>query len=162
MMVLTPTHTPIDLPSSFSPHSAGSYFSVDSHASGPSQPRLRKTSTGSFSKLSDFQLEAPLLEEKDRYAPESTDTNGVAGVKHTALSVDAGEWRHPVFKMKVMGILRHLVGQVGHTPLTPSAYPFGRRRSSRRHQYTFRRSPALLPTLSSLSHSIQLRLPHRL
>ncbi|WRT70090.1 uncharacterized protein IL334_007084 [Kwoniella shivajii] len=91
------------------PHTASSdsYFPP---SGGP--PRLRKTSTGSFSKLSEFSLDGPLLDEKERYAPEAdaeVPTNSINNVKHVSLSVDASEWRHPVFKQKVLGILRRLV-----------------------------------------------------
>ncbi|OCF34191.1 choline kinase [Kwoniella heveanensis CBS 569] len=111
--------------------STESYFSLRSASAGPSHspapPRLRKTSTSSFSKLSEFSLEAPLLDEKDRYAPEAdgkgnVHSNGVSGVRHIPLSVDASEWRHPVFKQKVLGILRRLrVPLWSSTLLTPSS-----------------------------------------
>ncbi|WWD19774.1 hypothetical protein CI109_104238 [Kwoniella shandongensis] len=123
-MVLTPNHvpteavsqltlSPLSLPSHPGSANASHANSTDSYfpntnagglGAGPSQPpRLRKTSTGSsFSKLSEFSLEGPLLDEKDRYAPASdpNDQNGVKDVRHVALSVDASEWRHPVFKQK--------------------------------------------------------------
>ncbi|WWC95026.1 hypothetical protein V866_001878 [Kwoniella sp. B9012] len=137
-MVLTP-HANFDSPdqisptpnsaqsastSSLHPGSADSYFSHGS--AGPSAPRLRKTSTSSFSKLSEFSLDEPLLSEKDRYAPQSDpDTpqhSTLSGVRHVPLSVDASEWRHPVFKQKVLGILRRLrVPLWSSTLLTPSS-----------------------------------------
>nr|XP_031861626.1 uncharacterized protein CI109_002856 [Kwoniella shandongensis]KAA5528698.1 hypothetical protein CI109_002856 [Kwoniella shandongensis] len=145
-MVLTPNHvpteavsqltlSPLSLPSHPGSANASHANSTDSYfpntnagglGAGPSQPpRLRKTSTGSsFSKLSEFSLEGPLLDEKDRYAPASdpNDQNGVKDVRHVALSVDASEWRHPVFKQKVLAILRRLrVPLWSSSLLTPSS-----------------------------------------
>ncbi|WWC64747.1 uncharacterized protein I303_107358 [Kwoniella dejecticola CBS 10117] len=134
-MVLTP-HANFDSPGQMSPtassstsslpHTAASsdsYFTTGSI--GPSAPRLRKTSTSSFSKLSEFSLDPPLLDEKDRYAPEADPelrTNSLKGIRHVALSVDASEWRHPVFKQKVLSILRRLrVPLWSSDLLTPSS-----------------------------------------
>ncbi|WVR09570.1 hypothetical protein IAU60_006639 [Kwoniella sp. DSM 27419] len=125
-MVLTPTLKAFDSPQALSPRDAPrsssvgprddrssrsnsleSYFpagpSAGAGPSHPNAPKLRKTSTSSFSKLSEFSLDPPLLDEKDRYAPDpdaDTTTNAVSGIRHVTLSVDAGEWRHPVFKQK--------------------------------------------------------------
>lgn len=74
---LSPLLLPVDRASSASSvHSASPPWTA---ASVP--PPLRKSSTGSFSKLSDFKLD-----------PEAEDEevgNGVDGVRHVDLSVDA-------------------------------------------------------------------------
>ncbi|WVQ84560.1 hypothetical protein IAT38_006714 [Cryptococcus sp. DSM 104549] len=142
-MVVTPKHSALQPPGPLSPlalpshptttsplaSSSDSYFpstTPASHATSRQQsaPRLRKTSTGSFSKLSEFSLDPPLLDEKDRYAPEAdlAGDNGVNGVRHVDLSVDASEWRHPTFKQKVLAILRRLhVPLWSSTVLTPTS-----------------------------------------
>lgn len=89
-MVLTPNYGPTDITGTLSPlllpvdrsSSASSVHSASppwTAASGP--PPLRKSSTGSFSKLSDFRL--------DPEADEGEVGNGVDGVRHVDLSVDA-------------------------------------------------------------------------
>ncbi|ORY33388.1 kinase-like domain-containing protein [Naematelia encephala] len=75
-------------------------------------PPLRKSSTGSFSKLSDFRLDGA----------DDDDTATLQGVRHAELSIDASEWRHPVFKTKVLSILRRLkVPYWTSSRLTPSS-----------------------------------------
>ncbi|TYJ58017.1 hypothetical protein B9479_001376 [Cryptococcus floricola] len=93
--------SPLLLPSH--PGTADSYFTRP-------VPKHSRTSASSFSKLSEFSLDIPLLDPKDGIvaSPEPVDENGVSGVRHTALSVDASEWRHPVFKQKVLAVLRRL------------------------------------------------------
>ncbi|WOO82481.1 Putative choline kinase [Vanrija pseudolonga] len=129
-MVLTPDHRPLDATAPLSPlllaaHPPQSPAQIPSlsgslHSSTPvPAPGLvrRKTSTGSFSKLSEFWLDGTPS------APSTPweDPSGVAGVKHVDLSIDAGEWRHPVFKTKVLSILRRLhVPLWTHPDLTPS------------------------------------------
>lgn len=49
-------------------------------------PPLRKTSTGSFSKLSDFRLDGPVTPEEEEH---ELDGSGVKGVRFVELSVDA-------------------------------------------------------------------------
>jgi hypothetical protein len=93
----------------------------------PGQPPIRRFSTSSFSKLSDFHLDSPLDEDVPSPIPSRQDgyscgpsrrgsslslngeRSGVKGVRYVDLSLDAGEWKHPVFKQKVLAILRRLV-----------------------------------------------------
>ncbi|KIR59275.1 choline kinase [Cryptococcus bacillisporus CA1873] len=117
-MVVTPTRPPVEptgpplsplaLASTVLASSSDSYSS--SQSGSRSLQRHRRTSGSSFSKLSEFSLDPPLLDKKDQYAasPDQIDENGVNDVRHVALSVDASEWRHPVFKQKVLAILRRL------------------------------------------------------
>ncbi|WWC91859.1 uncharacterized protein L201_006806 [Kwoniella dendrophila CBS 6074] len=131
-MVLTP-HVNVDSPGQISPSTSAirpgssslpNTSSIDSYFphvnSGSSIPRLRKTSTSSFSKLSEFSLDELLLDEKDRYTPEADpqgQINSLAGVRHVTLSVDPSEWRHPVFKQKVLSVLRRLKVPLWSNPL---------------------------------------------
>lgn len=86
-MVLTPLARAAEMSNTASPlllPRTGSASSIHSdspvwNASYP--PPLRKNSTGSFSKLSDFRLDAEENEEEEG--------NGVDGVRHVVLSVDA-------------------------------------------------------------------------
>lgn len=98
-MVVTPTRPPVEpsgpplsplaLASTAPPNSSDSYFSAQ--AGSRPLPRHRRTSGSSFSKLSEFSLDPPLLDKTDQYAasPDQVDENGVTGVRHVALSVDA-------------------------------------------------------------------------
>ena len=72
-MVLTPNHLPLDPSGSLSPL-------VLPTKGYPLPPPLRKSSTGSFSKLSEFHLDDGVDGAE----------NGVEGVRHVELSVDAG------------------------------------------------------------------------
>lgn len=88
-MVLTPLARATEMSNVASPlllpaDRRGSSSSIHSdsptwNASYP--PPLRKNSTGSFSKLSDFRL--------DPEADDEEEGNGVEGVRHVVLSVDA-------------------------------------------------------------------------
>lgn len=88
-MVLTPNYGPTEITSTLSPlllpvdrsSSASSVHSASPPWSASGPPPLRKSSTGSFSKLSDFRLD-PEAEDEDV-------GNGVEGVRHVDLSVDA-------------------------------------------------------------------------
>ncbi|KAL7419477.1 hypothetical protein Q5752_006315 [Cryptotrichosporon argae] len=103
---------------STSTRSTSTSTSVRSLSPHPVAPPLRKSSTSSFSKLSDFHLDSPVSEDE----PAPTDAPAGTGVRHVDLSVDAGEWRHPVFKQKVLAILRRLrIAAWAHPSLTPSA-----------------------------------------
>lgn len=92
-MVVTPDHRPIDAATPLSPlllasaspllratNSSGSLTGTKVQA-----PVLRKHSTGSFSKLSEFHLDGP--------APSSgasqDDINNALGLPHVNLSIDA-------------------------------------------------------------------------
>lgn len=98
-MVVTPTRPPVEpsgpplsplaLASAAHANSSDSYFSAQ--AGSRPLPRHRRTSGSSFSKLSEFSLDPPLLDKTDQYAasPDQIDENGVTGVRHVALSVDA-------------------------------------------------------------------------
>jgi hypothetical protein len=109
-MVLTPE---------VNPHRGGGPLSplLLAQQGSPIPHVLRRSSTGNYSQLSDFHLDP--YEDK----PEG---NGVSGVRHVELSVSSAsvhshealnamltrsEWRIPVFKEKVLQILRHLVGR---------------------------------------------------
>ena len=91
-MVLTPNYGPTDMSGTLSPlilpvdrsSSASSVHSASPPwtASSGLPPPLRKSSTGSFSKLSDFRLDPEA-------ADEEVVGNGVDGVRHVDLSVDA-------------------------------------------------------------------------
>lgn len=148
-MVLTPTQrpsepsnqpSPLILPvrPGLTPHThpsrASSSHTISPPLSATSLPPLRRFSTSSFSKLSDFHLDSPLDEDGHLAAEPSPlpsrqgsytgpsrqasslslngENSGVKGVRYTDLSLDAGEWRHPVFKQKVLAILRKLVCRV--------------------------------------------------
>lgn len=98
-MVVTPTRPPVEpagpplsplaLASTVLASSSDSYSS--SQSGSRSLQRHRRTSGSSFSKLSEFSLDPPLLDKKDQYAasPDQIDENGVNDVRHVALSVDA-------------------------------------------------------------------------
>jgi choline kinase len=96
-MVVTPNHRPIDPLETMSPlilpvhprtPKSPAVIPIATR-SGP--PLLRKSSTGSFSKLSDFRLDGPPTEEEKREEAErQAKGNGVQGVKHVDLSIDAG------------------------------------------------------------------------
>jgi hypothetical protein len=88
-MVLTPlaratemsnVASPLLLPADKS-SSASSIHSASPPWTASYPPPLRKNSTGSFSKLSDFRL--------DPEAEDEEEGNGVEGVRHVVLSVDA-------------------------------------------------------------------------
>ncbi len=87
-MVLTPNHLPIDPSGPLSP------LILPTKTVYPLPPPLRKQSTGSFSKLSEFRLDGPLSAEEAWTELEvdgmSGKDNGVQGVKHVELSIDAG------------------------------------------------------------------------
>lgn len=99
---------------------------------GSGVPPIRRFSTSSFSKLSDFNLDGPV--EDDVSPPFSRaptrqgsttslngERSGVKGVRYVDLSLDAGEWKHPVFKQKVLAILRKLRVPLWNAPnLVPS------------------------------------------
>lgn len=98
-MVVTPTCPPVEpagpplsplaLASTVLASSSDSYSS--SQSGSRSLQRHRRTSGSSFSKLSEFSLDPPLLDKKDQYAasPDQIDENGINDVRHVALSVDA-------------------------------------------------------------------------
>jgi hypothetical protein len=82
-MVLTPNHLPLDPSGPLSPL----ILPTNGY---PSPPPLRKSSTGSYSKLSEFRLDTPETEEEEQENDGSTGAdNGVQGVRHVELSVDA-------------------------------------------------------------------------
>lgn len=88
-MVLTPHYGPTEANGALSPlilpvdrsSSSSSVHSASPPWTASYPPPLRKNSTGSFSKLSDFRL--------DPEADEEEEGNGVDGVRHVGLSVDA-------------------------------------------------------------------------
>ncbi|WVO16715.1 hypothetical protein L204_104396 [Cryptococcus depauperatus] len=131
-MTFTPSHIPTEPAGPLSPlllpsHPESIASSSDSHFVPPnsaSRPPTRhhKTSESSFSKLSEFSLDEPFFAEAEKHvaSPDPVDENGVNGVRHVALSVNASEWRHPVFKQKILAILRRLrVPRWSSTTLTP-------------------------------------------
>ncbi|KAK4687270.1 choline kinase, partial [Tremellales sp. Uapishka_1] len=92
----------------------------------PHVPPMRRSSTGSFSALSEFKLDGPSADddEEDDSGPATPgkEGSGVKGVRHVDLSVDGHEWKHPVFKTKVLAILRKLKVPLWSSPnLTPSS-----------------------------------------
>jgi len=74
--VASPLILPVDRANSISSATSGSPPWTASYP-----PPLRKNSTGSFSKLSDFRL--------DPEGDDGEEGNGVEGVRHVVLSVDA-------------------------------------------------------------------------
>jgi hypothetical protein len=89
-MVLTPVvratellsvSSPLILPVDRSSSASSSVHSASPPWTASYPPPLRKNSTGSFSKLSDFRLDPEPEEEEEG--------NGVEGVRHVGLSVDA-------------------------------------------------------------------------
>lgn len=101
-------------------------------------PPIRRFSSSSFSKLSEFNLDSssssssyfPDIDglhvngengdiKEPRAGPSrqnSTNStngveNGVKGVRYVDLSLDPSEWRHPVFKQKVLSVLKRLVSR---------------------------------------------------
>jgi hypothetical protein len=156
-------------------------------ASASGHPPIRRFSTSSFSKLSDFHLDSPLEDldlsagispvptRQDSYSGGPSRQNsslslngersGVKGVRYVDLSLDAGEWRHPVFKQKVLAILRKLVSQPdkeGVVMLIPSESLFGMRPTSSRPTSTFKRCLEHSPTPCSSCRSTRLESPHPL
>lgn len=153
-MVFTPTqraHTgpggcpsPLILathPPSFSPLPTAALHSATSGSSTPNSaiPPIRRFSTSSFSKLSEFHLDddpEPINgaaanagagagaggsasstkhmtpSRQASYNSVSGLENGVKGVRYVDLSLDPSEWRVHVFKKKVLAILRKLVSEI--------------------------------------------------
>ncbi|BEI79927.1 hypothetical protein CcaverHIS002_0104560 [Cutaneotrichosporon cavernicola] len=106
-MSFTPSTQPLDLSAPISPllGAQRTPHSPAMGASGLGRPILRKGSTGSFSKLADFWLDGTPSTVPGTPAEA---LSIVQGVPHVALSIDASKWRHPIFKQKVLGILRRL------------------------------------------------------
>lgn len=79
-MVLTPRQRTAETTTTLSPLLLATTIAPTS--AHPVPPPLRKSSTGSFSKISDFRL--------DGYEESTLDEgNGVRGVRHVELSIDA-------------------------------------------------------------------------
>lgn len=91
-MVVTPDHRPIDATTPLSPlllaTASPSLHATNSSASltGKVQaPVLRKHSTGSFSKLSEFHLDGPAISS----GASQEELNNALGLPHVNLSIDA-------------------------------------------------------------------------
>ncbi|ORX39369.1 kinase-like domain-containing protein [Kockovaella imperatae] len=84
----------------------------------PNQPRppLKQRSTGSFSHISDFSLDSPHPEDEVIDPIEKLEK-----LKHVDLSLDATEWRQPVFKTKILSLLRKLRIPKWNSPLLKPA-----------------------------------------
>ncbi|RXK35645.1 hypothetical protein M231_07075 [Tremella mesenterica] len=118
-MVLTPLVSPTD--SYLSQSSPLSRPARTSTSSRPSldvhPPPLRKASTSSLSKLSDFHLDSPASDDSgDAFSSEALSYQRVEGVRHIPLSLKASGWRRPDFKTEILTILRGL-----HVPLWTSS-----------------------------------------
>lgn len=95
-MVVTPDHRPIDATTPLSPlllasaspslHTTSSSASLTGKVAHPIAPVLRKHSTGSFSKLSEFQLDGPAIASS---GASQEDIHSSLGLPHVNLSIDA-------------------------------------------------------------------------